>query len=162
MLISPQELSEIWRDKSASLALLARSIGDRQEDSVQDAFLKLAIENPRPNDPVAWLFRVVRNQAISYRRSQKRRDAREARLAQQREKWFNNPVEIETQIDSRIAAEALQELVEEDREVIILHLWGGLTFRQAAEILDMSVTTVHRRYQAALESLRARLRVEWR
>lgn len=160
MIISAQELAQIWRDKSASLALLARSIGDWHEDSVQEAFLRLAIENPKPNDPVAWLFRVVRNQAISFRRSHRRRVDRETKVAIERDLWLRTSPDVESQLDSKVATEALMELGEEDREIIILHLWGGLTFRQVAEVLQVSAATVHRRYQAALQALRGRLRIE--
>lgn len=160
MIISAQELAQIWRDKSAPLALLARAFGDWHEDSVQEAFLRLAIENPKPDDPVAWLFKVVRNQAITYQRSQRRRQSRESKVALERESWFEAPAAMESRIDSQIAMQALVDLSEEDREVIILHLWGGLTFRQVAEVMQISATTVHRRYQAALQLLRTRLRVE--
>lgn len=160
MIISPQELAQIWRDKSASLALLARSIGDGHEDSVQEAFLRLAIENPKPNDPVAWLFRVVRNQAISFRRSHRRRVDRETKVAVEREPWLRASPDIESRLDSQVATEALMELADEEREIIILHLWGGLTFRQVADVLQISAATVHRRYQGALQALRSRLRIE--
>jgi RNA polymerase sigma factor (sigma-70 family) len=160
MIISAQELAQIWREKSASLALLARAIGDWHEDSVQEAFLRLAIEDPKPDDPVAWLFKVVRNQAITYQRSHRRRQSRESRVALERESWFEAPAAMESRIDSQIAMQALVGLSEEDREVIILHLWGGLTFRQVAEVMQISATTAHRRYQAALQLLRTRLRVE--
>jgi len=165
MMISAHELSRIWQAKSAALALLARSIGDDGEDSVQEAFLKLAIEQPKPSDPVAWLFRVVRNQALSQRRSQKRRLERETKVVLAREvelgdSWFIRPREIENQLDSQVAIAALGELSEQQREIVILHLWGGLTFRQIAEVLQVPAATVHRRYQESLVTLRVRLRVE--
>ena len=160
MVLSVQELSQLWKEKSASLALLARAIGDWHEDSVQEAFLKLAAQEPPPNDPAAWLFQVVRNQAISYRRSDRRRSEREFKSAQQRSNWFADPKETETRIDSVAATAALQGLAEEEREVVILHLWGELSFRQIAEVLGISAATVHRRYQSSLTLLRTRLRVE--
>jgi RNA polymerase sigma-70 factor (ECF subfamily) len=127
---------------------------------VQEAFLRLAIENPKPNDPVAWLFRVVRNQAISFRRSHRRRVDRETKVAVEREPWLRASPDIESRLDSQVATEALMELADEEREIIILHLWGGLTFRQVAEVLQISAATVHRRYQGALQALRSRLRIE--
>ena len=167
MMISANELSEIWQTKSASLALLARSLGDDGEDSVQEAFLKLAIEQPKPNDAVAWLFRVVRNQALTHRRSRKRRMERETKVVLAREielgnSWFIRSPEIDTQLDSQVATLALSELSEQEREIVILHLWGDLAFRQIAEVLQMPAATVHRRYQEALEALRVRLRLEAR
>ncbi len=127
---------------------------------MQEAFLRLAIENPKPNDPVAWLFRVVRNQAISFRRSHRRRVDRETKVAVEREPWLRASPDIESRLDSQVATEALMELADEEREIIILHLWGGLTFRQVADVLQISAATVHRRYQGALQALRSRLRIE--
>ena len=58
---------------AAGLALYARQWCAAPEDVVQEAFLKLmALPHP-PNQPVAWLYRVVRNAAISSGRSERRR-----------------------------------------------------------------------------------------
>ncbi|MHC5544342.1 RNA polymerase sigma factor, partial [Singulisphaera rosea] len=50
---------------SAALELYARQWCDVPEDVVQEAFLKLSAQGLVPSRPAAWLFRVVRNGAIS-------------------------------------------------------------------------------------------------
>jgi RNA polymerase sigma-70 factor (ECF subfamily) len=48
----------------------------------------------------------------------------------------------------------------EQREVVILHLQGGRTFRQIAESQDMPVSTIQSRYRYGLEKLRSLLNGE--
>ena len=56
---------------------------------------------------------------------------------------------------------ALDELSNEKREVVIARIWGGLTFEEIAEVAEISSSEAHRRYEAALASLRKRLGVTW-
>jgi RNA polymerase sigma-70 factor (ECF subfamily) len=97
----------------------------------------------------------VRNGAISAARSEQRRRKHESAAAAV--DWFL-PGE-ETSLDAASAAAAIQSLPEAEREVLTAHLWGGLTFEQIATISRVSTSTAHRRYQAALSALRAKLRV---
>jgi RNA polymerase sigma-70 factor (ECF subfamily) len=64
-------------------------------------------------------------------------------------------------IDGRTAAAALERLPEEQREVIVAHLWGGLTFEEIAEVTGASSSTAHRRYAEGLQTLRQELGVTW-
>jgi RNA polymerase sigma-70 factor (ECF subfamily) len=43
------------------------------------------------------------------------------------------------------------------REVVVLRIWGDLTFAEIAEIMQLGVSTVHDRYQSALGQLRSAL-----
>ena len=51
--------------------------------------------------------------------------------------------------------ESLAQLPDEQREVIVLHLHGDLTFREIAQQLDISINTVQSRYRYGLDKLRA-------
>jgi RNA polymerase sigma factor (sigma-70 family) len=53
--------------------------------------------------------------------------------------------------------EALAELPYEQREVIVLHLHGPLTFEEISRQLVLSINTVQSRYRYGLEKLRASL-----
>ena len=48
----------------------------------------------------------------------------------------------------------LNRLPLEEREVIVAHVWGGMTFAEIAELVGTSTSSVHRRYQAGLQTLR--------
>ncbi len=51
--------------------------------------------------------------------------------------------------------ENLNRLPEEQKEVIFLHLNGGLKFREIARLQDVSLNTVQSRYRYGLEKLRS-------
>lgn len=55
---------------------------------------------------------------------------------------------------SQLLTDALAEIPYEQREVIVLHLKGGLKFRQIAKLQQTSVSTVHGRYRYGLKKLR--------
>jgi len=40
------------------------------------------------------------------------------------------------------------------REVVVLHIWGGLTFEEVAQAIGVSPNTAASRYRYALEKLR--------
>ncbi len=107
-----------------------------------------------PDEPVAWLYRVVRNGAIDVAKTSRRRKHRET-VAAKPEGWFIEP-EIDG-LDAASAVEALKTLPEELREVIVAHLWGGLTFEQIGAVCNCSASTAHRRYSAAVVALRSAL-----
>jgi RNA polymerase sigma-70 factor (ECF subfamily) len=119
--------------------------------------MKLVAQWPPPQQPVAWLYKVVRNAALSAARSSRRRQRREGEAAARAPAWF-----VPTEgagLDAETATAALQTLPAEQREVIVVHLWGGLTFEQIAVITGTSSSTAHRWYQAGLSTLRERLGV---
>jgi RNA polymerase sigma-70 factor (ECF subfamily) len=62
-------------------------------------------------------------------------------------------------LDAESAAAALQHLPLDQREVIVAHLWGELTFEQIADLIGTSSSTAHRWYIAGLTTLRERLEV---
>jgi len=51
--------------------------------------------------------------------------------------------------------DALAQLPEQQREVIILHLQGGMRFKAIAELQDVSINTVQSRYRYGLDKLRS-------
>ena len=56
--------------------------------------------------------------------------------------------------ESQLLTEALAAIPYEQREVIVLHLKGGLKFREVARVQQTSVSTVHGRYKYGLKKLR--------
>jgi RNA polymerase sigma factor (sigma-70 family) len=149
----PEFLGRMLDEYAAALTLFARQWCNSPDDVVQEAFLQLARQTECPRDAAAWLYRVVRNGAISAGRAQSRRQRHEAAAAAEISRWFAGS-SIESAIDAQAAAEALVQLPAEEREVIVAHIWGGLSFTQIAELTNSSSSTVHRRYQAGLVALR--------
>jgi RNA polymerase sigma-70 factor, ECF subfamily len=58
---------------------------------------------------------------------------------------------------SRLVASAIASLADEQREVIILKEYQGLTFLEIAQVLDMPISTVKTRLYRGLDQLRSRL-----
>jgi RNA polymerase sigma-70 factor (ECF subfamily) len=135
--------------------LYARQWCHAPEDVVQEAVLKLMRQVPPPENIVGWIYRVVRNGAISASRRARRRGRREAAAAHRCEPWFD-PSDGR-RLDADTATAALKQLPIEQREVIVARLWGGLTLQQIAELAGSSTSTVHRQYQSGLSALRERL-----
>lgn len=57
-------------------------------------------------------------------------------------------------------AHAIEQLAYEQREVIILHLQSGMTFRQIAKSQSASINTIKSRYRYGLDKLRSLLNSE--
>ncbi len=156
--IVPEILGRLFDEHAAALVLYARQWCEAPEDIVQDAFVSLARQGSEPDRTVAWLYRVVRNGAIDASRQSRRRHRRERRVADRQNAtdvaWFDA---ADDRIDAGYASRLLAELDPETREIIIARLWGGLTFEEVARLQGCSLTTAHRRYQAGLARLQARL-----
>ncbi len=156
-------LGRILDTHAAALELYARQWCHTPEDVVQEAFLKLARLHALPQNPAAWLFRVVRNGAIDAGQAARRRQRYELALAVESRPWFEDETAANpSAIDPEQAAAELENLPLEEREVIIAHLWGGLTFEQIAVVAACATSTAHRNYVRGLSTLRERLGVSCR
>jgi RNA polymerase sigma-70 factor, ECF subfamily len=152
-----------WLDQyGAALVLMARqwvSARSDAEDVVQEAFIRFWRSRRRVADPAAFLFACVRNCALDWQRERSRQSRREEAVARpEEEPLFADSLEQE---DRRGAIDAaLRRLPENQREVLVMKIWGGLTFPQIAEALHVSANTAASRYRYALEKLRQQLAEE--
>ncbi|OHB66310.1 MAG: hypothetical protein A2Y77_06655 [Planctomycetes bacterium RBG_13_62_9] len=148
----------MWYDAySDALMLYARHwLGsDVAQDVVQAAFMELMGQTFVPADAKAWLFRTVRNAAITRLRREQCRRHHGRRLAAQQPPWFEG--RPEDLIDAQKAQEVLMTLPEAQREVVLLRIWGQLSLKQISKILGSPLTTVHSRYKAALAAIKERM-----
>jgi RNA polymerase sigma factor (sigma-70 family) len=153
--MEPRALGQLLDEHGAALALFARQWCRSPEDIVQEAFIRLAAEAAPPANPVGWLYRTVRNGAISAWRSERRRTRHESEAAQRTPAWFL-PAEG-GRLDQEQVVRELSGLPLETREVIVAHLWGGRTFLEIGELTGVSASTAHRTYVAGLARLRERM-----
>ena len=154
--IGPELLGWVLDEHAAALELYAGQLCDCAEDAVQSALIDLAVQAQKPRDVVAWLYRVVRNKALSASRATHRRKHREAVVAQGRAAWFEPGDES---LDIEAVTQAVAGLAEEQRELVVARIWGGLSFQQLGELIGVSDSAAHRRYEAALDILRKELGV---
>jgi RNA polymerase sigma-70 factor (ECF subfamily) len=101
----------------------------------------------RARDRKAYLFQCVRNTVFNDRKRQHRQVELEPDSA-----WFEPPERDHTA--ERTLRRALSALAGDQREVVVLHVWGELTFAQVAEVLGISPNTAASRYRYALSKLR--------
>ena len=146
------EIERAYRDHGAALLLFAVAItGDRgrAQDAVHQVFLKLLADGAQRQivDMKAYLFRCVHNAVLNEIKVWQRSVPLENESA-----WFIPP---ERDYSAELSLRrALFVLPDDQRKVVVLHVWAELTFSQIAEILDISANTAASRYRYALAKLR--------
>jgi RNA polymerase sigma-70 factor (ECF subfamily) len=154
---------QFWLDRHGpALLLFARQFVPSRadaEDVVQDAFVRFWRARASVVEPAAYLYACVKRCALDSLRSRRRQVQRDERAARpETEAMFAHAAE---QDERRAAIEtALRELPAEQAEVLVMKIWGGLTFPQIAEALETSPNTVASRYRYALGKLREALAEE--
>jgi len=150
--MEPTKLS-FWYDKcNAELLLYGRSLlgVHGAEDVVQEAFLSLMRQHKEPENIRAWLFRTVRNAAISQMRRRHCRQKHQKLLSAVQKSWFESrPDDL---IDAQTAQTVLASLPQLQREVVILRIWGQMSLKEIAQITGAPISTVHSRYQGGLDA----------
>jgi RNA polymerase sigma-70 factor (ECF subfamily) len=136
----------------------------RAEDVVQDAYLRFAQrpemgEDQALRQPLAYLYRVVRNVALDCVRrmsAEARRDKAQEILAPMAT-TAPSPEDIAVSRDGlRQIETALADLPDRARRAFELHRFEGLTFQQIAERLDISPASAHRLTRDAMVHLMRR------
>jgi RNA polymerase sigma-70 factor (ECF subfamily) len=151
---------QAWVERYEGAALLyarqwVRSAADA-EDVVQEAFVRFWRVRERART-AGLLFAAVRTAGLDFRRGERRRKRREAAGA--REAWFVAGAEVERREE---VARALAGLPEEQREAVVLKIWGGLTFGEIAAVTGAGANTAAGRYRYGIEKLAAALATEVR
>ncbi len=153
----------MFRDHGRRLVLYASQwVRDRAdaEDVVQDAFVNCYRRRiARVDEPLPYLYRAVRNAALNHRRSLARRERAE-RVPTDRQLFEEAaPGPEDDEFRARVEA-ALDALPAEQREALVLRVWGELTFGAIGSLLEIPVATAKSRYRYALDALRTRLAAE--
>jgi RNA polymerase sigma-70 factor (ECF subfamily) len=153
--LDPELIEELYDQHArVMLAYAASLLPDHQasEDVLHQVFMKLLQGGTHINgSPVPYLYRAIRNAAFNYRRDRSREVGLDADHC-----WVESPRGLETAglaLDS-----ALRELPAEQREVIVLHVWGQMTFEETAAALEISANTAASRYRYGLAKLKERLK----
>src|SRR5206468_4701754 len=133
---------------------ITRSV-ERAEDALHDAIARLVGRDAADiTDPIAYVFAAVRTSAIDQNRKAQRPEPPDAIFVADVVTPDAHAIRAE-QADSVIAA--VGELSVENREVVVLRIYAGLTFAQIAEITGEPLPTVASRYRRSLERLKQQL-----
>ena len=159
MTVSADQVATWVREHGPRLVLFARQWVASQadaEDVLQEAFVRFWPRRRRARDPVAYLYQCVRRAAMNWRRSAERRARHEAEADAQ--PMFRTPAEeAELAELAGLAQAALEGLPVEQREIVVLRIWGQLTFKAVAEVLGIPPPTARSRYRYAMAALRKQL-----
>ena len=153
-------LRQVFDAEESPLLRYAHGIvGQREtaEDLVQDAFLKLHAHWDEVIHPRAWLFRCIRNLALSHLRDHRR----ETPMDPDRE-WESAAPDPEQVLGKLEAIGTLQllvaELHDDDRVLISLKYQEGLKYDQISQRTGLSVGNVGYKLHHALKNLADSLR----
>jgi RNA polymerase sigma-70 factor (ECF subfamily) len=152
----------IWLDlHGPALLLYARQFSAARsdaEDAMQDGFIKFWKTRDRAQDDTAYLFTCVRSAAIDLSRSSHRRDKHLVSTPPQPTPLFESSLERDEQ--RHVIESALIKLPADQREILVLKIWGSLTFAQIAETTGLNANTAASRYRYALQHLEQHLSPE--
>jgi RNA polymerase sigma-70 factor (ECF subfamily) len=140
-------------------------IGDKSEseDLASEVFLKAlkSIKSYRDTGlPMqAWLFKIAHNLVVDHLRKVSKIKTVPIDTVEIVDE--NDPVDMaEKNIEIEKVDVAMKQLTEEQREVIRLRFFGGLTSREAAAVLNKNDGAVREMQRAALEKLRLLLGIK--
>lgn len=161
---SPPDIEGLYDAHGAALyGFLLNLTRDEAEtrDLVQEVFLRIA-RRPAILDGVLevrpFLLRLARNLAVDRMRERQARGQRDLRFAADQPQLFEAQGGTDVGICRSTLSEALGELPADQRAVVHLKLWEGLTFEQIGTLLEIPINTAASRYRYGLDKLRARLR----
>lgn len=151
----------LYDEKAAELLLYGRALGlgeSEAEDTLQETFVALLKLKAAPENPAHYAVRAFRNRALNFKRSLWRRVSRELEAI----RWFepadhHNSDAHAPDVSGEREAEAqraLAKLPVEQREVIVLKIWHGMTFEAIGAALEVSPNTVAGRYRYGMQKLK--------
>jgi RNA polymerase sigma-70 factor (ECF subfamily) len=156
-----QALSELYDRYARPVYTMGiRLLGDTHlaEELVQDAFTSVwrraTTFDPNRASFATWLYRVARNRAVDLNR---RRRTRPISVGEEHLRGVSGGPEPEAGVDGWDMARALSSLPSEQREVLTMAYFEGLSQREISQRIDLPLGTVKSRTTAALKRLRRAL-----
>lgn len=119
-------------------------------DIVQESAYKAVKNCSRLQSPQyvsTWLYRIVVNEALSFLRKKRPEQV-------QWGEWDGETEDRYVDLDLQCA---LMQLPEEEKTIVLLRFFEGLSFQQIAEILDENINTVKSRLYRSLQKLKQML-----
>jgi RNA polymerase sigma-70 factor (ECF subfamily) len=147
-----------WIDEHADVFFLYARQQTRceadAEDVLQEALVEIWSKAQDEVPPRAVVFATIRRRAIDLGRSMDRRARRENEVSHDNN-WFVSDVGV-CDVNDMIQRE-MANLPDDLREVLILRVWGEMTFPAIAQLLAIPVATATSRYRYAVERLKPNL-----
>ena len=100
--------------------------------------------------PMSWIYGIARNESLMYLRSR------------QRNVLLDESIEIAAEdpdISGKVTLEMLMNaLNEEEREIVSMHVSGGMSFREIASFMDLNLSTVLSKYHRSVKKMKQMIR----
>ena len=160
----PDELERLYDAHAQALFAFVLNVTRHEADTrdvLQDVFVKLA---SRPalldgiRDERGFLLRMAHHAALDGLRRRATRARRHEAFSAEMDSIFAPSDSADEQAFRETVSAIMAELPPEQRAVVHLKLWEGLTFEDIADALGISPNTAASRYRYALDKLRAPLR----
>lgn len=135
---------------------------ERARDVVQDTFLKLCQQDPASvqGSLKSWLYTVARNRSIDIIRKEKPMTVTSHETFDSLDDWRPDPsAAAETTESHAEVLRLVERLPENQREVIRLKFQGDLSYKEIAEITELSVSNVGFLLHTGIKRLRAMMGV---
>jgi RNA polymerase sigma-70 factor (ECF subfamily) len=161
-----QSMLAIYLDNKDHLLTLANALLNNRtdaEDVVHDVFVSFAknVETLNLRKSLkAYLSTCVCNLARDRLRTQSRHNKKINDYHNEHTTLDAPDILTSAKETKYLIRAALQQLPLEQKEVVVLHIKAGLTFRQIAAYQDVSINTAQGRYRYAIEKLRSILNSE--
>jgi RNA polymerase sigma-70 factor (ECF subfamily) len=129
------------------------------EDVLQEVFCRLVRYSARlrfVQRPRVFIFRVARNEANRFLHAKIQSD-KAVHSTMPFADSFRGSYAGPDEPTERLVAEALARIPDDQREVVILKVFEGLTFREVAAVCRESIPTVASRYRYGIDKLRGLL-----
>ncbi len=134
-----------------------KSLSDA-EDVLQEAIVRVWKNRQEGDNPnTSAIFKAIRYAALDLGRRDSRRRVRERRVVEEegeQSKWFAEPCPLEEKERNNTLQDAMKNLPLEQREVVVLKIWGELTFDEIGKTLNISPNTAASRYRYGLGALK--------
>jgi len=160
----PLDLAAVYDEHAAALFGFVLNVTRSEADThdvLQSLFVKLAT---RPallagaSNPRAYLLRLAHNLAVDVVRRREARERAHQRAGSGQVDLFEPTNDADEATCRRELTDALAELPPDQRAVVHLRLWEGLTFETIADTLQIPLNTAASSYRYGIDKLRARLR----
>ncbi len=154
-----KNLEEIWDEFGLKLkGFIAKQVGDQSlaEDILQEVFLKIHsnLANLKDEDKLeSWLYQITRHAVTDHFRRQRKEE-------ELPEEWETEQNEDENEAIEKLAPSIkamILMLPQKYREALILTEYQGLTHRQLADKLGISLAAAKSRVQRGREKLKEML-----
>lgn len=152
-------LAKVYQNTRGAVYAMALSYLKNAEDAqdiTQDTFVRVweKADQYRPQgSPMAWILTIAKNLALMKLRQGTWRDD----LSESEWQAIPVPVSAVSVEDQAVLQDALAQLEDRERQVVLLHSVSGLKHREIAALLELPLSTVLSKYRRALKKLRAQI-----